>query len=211
MSAAKQVALWADQLRALAAHGLHYVDNPYDQERYEQITAIALAMMALATGEAVTDWAPIRDTVLTHSTPFAVGDAAVIDDDGRILLLQRSDNGLWAMPGGALEVGETAARGVAREALEETGVHCEPIGLVGIFDSRFCGTESRHHLYQITFLCRPTGEATHGQPSHAHEAMDVAWFAEDELPTALDPGHRSRIPKAFAFWRGGEPPFFDSP
>jgi len=211
MSTAKQVALWADQLRAMAAHGLQYVDNPYDEERYQQITAIALEMMALATGEAVADWAPIRDTVLTHSTPFAVGDAAVIDDDGRILLLQRSDNGLWAMPGGALEVGETAAAGVAREAVEETGVHCEPVGLVGIFDSRFCGTESRHHLYQITFLCRPTEGVAVVQPSHAHEAVDVAWFAENELPAALDPGHRTRIPKAFAFWRGEQPPFFDSP
>ena len=118
---AEQLALWADQLRAMAAHGLRFVDNPYDEERYHKITAIALDMLALATGGTLADLEPLRDTVLRHTTPFAVGDAAVIDDQARILLIRRADNGLWAMPGGVLEVGETAAEGVVREALEETG------------------------------------------------------------------------------------------
>ena len=77
-----------------------------------------------------------------------MGDAAVIDDDGRILLVQRADNSKWAMPGGAMEVSETPAEGVVREAFEETGVRCEVVALVGVFDSRLCGTISRHHLYQ---------------------------------------------------------------
>jgi ADP-ribose pyrophosphatase YjhB (NUDIX family) len=83
-----------------------------------------------------------------------VGDGAVIDPDGRLLMDRRADNGMWAMPGGALEVGETPAEGVVWEVLEETGVHCRPVAMVGVFDSRLCGTESRHHLYHFVFLCR---------------------------------------------------------
>jgi 8-oxo-dGTP pyrophosphatase MutT (NUDIX family) len=48
----------------------------------------------------------------------------VIDPQGRILLMQRTDDRKWAMPGGGLEVGETPAAGVVREAFEETGVRC---------------------------------------------------------------------------------------
>ncbi len=206
---AEQIALWADQLRAMAAHGLRFVDNPYDEERYHQITEIALAMSALATGETLADLEPLRGTVLSHPTPFAVGDAAIIDDQARILLIRRVDNGLWAMPGGALDVGETAAEGVVREALEEAGVYSEAVGLVGIFDSRFCGTKSRHHLYQITFLCRLLDKPHAAQPSHAHEVLETAWFAEAALPDAIDPGHITRIPLAFQVWRGERQPFFD--
>lgn len=205
---AQQIALWADQLRAMSVQALHYVDNPYDEERYHQINAIALEMLALATGDSLTALESLRDTALQQPTPFAVGDAAVIDQQGRILLIRRADNGLWAMPGGALDVGETAAEGVVREALEETGVACEAVGLVGIFDSRFCGTKSRHHLYQIVFLCRPTA-AANVEASHAHEVHETQWFTEAELPNAIDPGHISRIPIAFQVYRGERPPFFD--
>ena len=191
----EQVALWADQLRAMSAHGLHYVDNAYDAERYQQIMEIALAMVAFASGETMADLEPLRGTV-------------IIDDQERLLLIRRADNGLWAMPGGALEVGETPAEGVVREALEEAGVYSEAVGLVGIFDSRFCGTKSRHHLYQITFLCRPLDKAP-TQPSHAHETLETAWFTEAELPDAIDPGHSRRIPIAFQIVRGERQPFFD--
>lgn len=209
MNTAEQLALWADQLRAMATSGLLYVNNPYDEERYHKITAIALAMLALAAGETLADLVPIQETILKHVTPFAVGDAAIIDAEGRILLIQRADNALWAMPGGGLDVGETAAAGVVREALEEAGVYSEAVGIVGIFDSRFCGTKSRHHLYQLTLLCRPLDRPPLAQPSHAHEVLATGWFAEHELPAAIDPGHVTRIPIAFQVWRGERQPFFD--
>ena len=142
-------------------------------------------------------------------TPIAVGDAAVIDDEGRILLIQRADNGLWAMPGGALEVGETPAEGVLREAFEESGVRAEAVALVGVFDSRLCKTVTRHHLYQFVFLCRPTNGHEAETPTHASETLGADWFPEDALPDNLDPGHAVRIPHAYRVWHGEGAPFFD--
>ena len=169
---------------------------------------IILEMLALATGEPWEQIEPLRASVFASPTPFAVGDAAIIDEAGRILLIQRADNGLWAMPGGALEVGETPAEGVLREALEETGLHCQAVALVGVFDSRLCGTVSRHHLVQFLFLCRPSGAAA--QPaSHAVEVLAARWFSEQELPEQIDPGHRSRVPEAFRVWHGDSRVFFD--
>lgn len=209
MNTSEQLALWADQLRAMAASGLLYVNNIYDEERYHKMQAMALEMLALASGETLAELMPLRETILNHITPFAVGDAAIIDEQGRILLIQRADNGLWAMPGGALDVGETPAEGVVREALEEAGVYSEAVALVGIFDSRFCGTRSRHHLYQIVLLCKPLDRPPLEQPSHAHEVQASGWFTEAELPADLDPGHVTRIPIAFQVWRGERQPFFD--
>jgi ADP-ribose pyrophosphatase YjhB (NUDIX family) len=116
---------------------------------------------------------------------------------------------MWAMPGGALEVGETPAQGVVREAFEETGVHCRAVALVGVFDSRRCGAVYPLHLYHFVFLCGPLPDAASETPSHALETLGCDWFAEAGLPDDLDSGHRTRIPYAFASWHGKQEAFFD--
>ena len=209
MELAQQIAAWADKLRDLSALGLHYTRDSYDKDRYTVIQNIAMSMLALATGDSLEQLEPLRAPVFSRPTPLAVGDAAVIDEQGHILLIQRADNHMWAMPGGAMEVGETPAEGAVRETLEETGVHCRPVALVGVFDSRLCGTPSRHHLYHISFLCEPVAGAQQGAPSTACEVLDVGWFSEDELPPDIDPGHVSRIPEAYRMWHKRGPAFFD--
>jgi ADP-ribose pyrophosphatase YjhB (NUDIX family) len=208
MTPVGQIALWADRLRGLSAMGLHFSKNTYDQEHYRQVQTISMEMLAVATGEPWEQIEPLRAPIFSRPTPFVAGEGAVIDADGRILLIRRADNGLWAMPGGALEVGETSAEGVVREVLEETGVHCRAIGLVGVFDSRLCGTPTRHHLYQLVFLCQPLDQAAE-PPSHAQETLGVGWFPEHTLLADIDPGHESRLPLAFRAWHGESRAFFD--
>ena len=209
MTPAQQLALWADRLRGIAALGLHFAQNDYERDRHLAVQTIALELMALSSGDSLATLEPLRATVFAQATPLAVGDAAIIDEAGRMLLIQRADNRQWAMPGGAFEVGETPAEGAVREALEETGVACVPIALVGVFDSRRCGTTSRHHLYQFVFLCRPLPMLPAAEPTHRHEVLQMQWFAEHELPAALDPGHATRIPTAFQVWRGERGAYFD--
>jgi ADP-ribose pyrophosphatase YjhB (NUDIX family) len=210
MMPTEQVAFWADKLRDISALGLHFSQNIYDNTRYQAVQDVAMAMSAFATGESLEQMEPLRAPVFSRPTPLVGGDAAVIDDAGRILLVQRADNCKWAMPGGALEVGETPAEGVVREALEETGVYCQAVALIGVFDSRHCGMTSRYHLYSCMFLCRPL-DTNAKRPSHAIEVLNVDWFAENSLPENIDPGHISRIPEAFRAWRGDRRPFFDRP
>jgi ADP-ribose pyrophosphatase YjhB (NUDIX family) len=199
---AEQIAAWADKLHDISALGLRFADNPYDKERYRTVQGIAMAMLALATNESPERLESLRAPIFSRPTPFAVGDAAVIDEEGRILLIRRADNHKWAMPGGALEVGETPAEGIQREVFEETGVRCRAVALVGVFDSRLCGSVTRHHMYHINILCVPTDDSAMGEAPYAHEVLDVRWFAEGELPSDIDPGHVSRIPEAFRVWRG---------
>jgi ADP-ribose pyrophosphatase YjhB (NUDIX family) len=210
MTPAEQIALWADKLRDMSASGLKYAENIYDRERYAAIQQIAIEMLALATGQSVEAIEPLRGPIFSRPTPLVAGIGAVIDPDARILLMRRSDNGLWGLPGGALEVGETAAAGAAREVLEETGVRCDPVALVGIYDSlRAGGPASGQHIYNITFLCRPRPGEQVAALSHAHETLETGWFAEDALPPELWPRHVPRVRDAFRVWRGEHIAQFD--
>lgn len=210
MSIAGQIASWADKLRDLSAEGLRFSQDIYDRARYQAVQDVALSMLAVASGREIESLEPLRGTIFAHFTPLVGGEAAVIDAAGRILLIQRADNRRWAMPGGALQVGESPAEGILREVLEETGVACEPMALVGIFDIRPSGLEGLHHLYLITLLCRPTGRAEAAAATHAHEVLASEWFREDALPQQLHFASRTRIGEAFCAWRnGGTPAFFD--
>jgi 8-oxo-dGTP pyrophosphatase MutT (NUDIX family) len=167
----------------------------------------ALELQALAGGELPESLEPLRGGLFARPTPLSVGDAAVIDEQGRILLMQRADDATWAMPGGALEVGETPAEGALREVWEETGVRCRALALAGVYDSRLCGLRTRQQLYVLNFLCCPIEV-----PPGSHEGLETlatGWFSEDALPEPLHHGHEARIRVAYALWRGERAAWFD--
>ncbi len=198
----QRLGLWADELRAIANEGLQWEgDNPYNVRRCQRILRIAAELFATQDTRAADDIERQYHADLGHVAPYPVGDTAVFDEADRILLIRRRDNGLWAMPGGAFEVGETPAEGACREAWEETGVEVEPVALSGVYDSRLCGSLTPRHLYMFVYLCRP--RITGQRLRVSNETVDVGWYAQAELAAlALDPGHIRRIGDAFGRWRG---------
>lgn len=60
----------------------------------------------------------------------------VVDADGRVLLQRRTDNGMWALPGGTMELGESIGDCGIRETYEETGIRIEITGIVGLHQPR---------------------------------------------------------------------------
>lgn len=209
MKPAEQIALWADMLRDISALGLQYAQNVYDHERYQTLQNLMIEMLAYATAHEHEDLEPLRTTVFSRPSPVVGGAAAIISSEGRLLLMRRSDNHLWVMPGGMAEVGETPAQVVVREAYEETGIRCEVVRLVGIYDSRYWDPGRAQHLYKLTFLCRPLKAEAPEEPTHAQETLDIAWFSETALPEDLYEGHRKRIDDAFAVWRGSQDVYSD--
>ena len=67
-----------------------------------------------------------------HDLVLNPGVAALIhDESGRVLLQRRSYDGLWSLPAGAVDPGESPAQAVVREVWEETGLKVVPVGLEG--------------------------------------------------------------------------------
>ena len=107
--------------------------------------------------------------------------AAVFDDDGRLLLQRRADNGHWSMPGGGLDTGETLAHTAQRETLEETGLEVEPLQVLAVGAGHSVVFANGDQLYPMgaIFACRVAG----GQPRpDGHESTDVGFFQRDKLP-----------------------------
>ncbi|BEL04468.1 NUDIX domain-containing protein [Actinoplanes sichuanensis] len=122
-------------------------------------------------------------------------NAVVVNDSGEILLIRRSDNGNWALPGGAMDLGESLPQTAVRETAEETGIDIVITGLVGIF------TDPRHVIlytsngevrqeFSIVFTAQPVG----GEPTPSEETTEVRWASEAECRTLpMDPSMRRRI------------------
>lgn len=190
----------ADELRAIGQTGLFYArreDDEYDIARYERVLALAARLFALTDTRSADEVLAIYSGDIGVQSPKIAAFGAVFDAEGRILLMQRADNRLWAMPGGMVEVGETAAQAAEREFWEETGVRVRAERLIGIFDNRAYGGRAPFQTYLIGFMCSHVS----GTPHPTSEALDVGYFPEDDLPP-LTPGARDRVPQAFAWQRG---------
>lgn len=111
-----------------------------------------------------------------------VGVAAVVLRAGQVLLVQRGREparGLWGLPGGMLELGETVAEGVRREVWEECGVEIEVGPLVGVFEpmQRDDAGRLRYHYVVLDYLARYVG----GELQAADDADDARWVSPAEL------------------------------
>jgi 8-oxo-dGTP pyrophosphatase MutT (NUDIX family) len=108
------------------------------------------------------------------ANPYSVSVAGVVlDDNGRVLLVQRRENGRWEPPGGVLDRGETIAAGLQREVREETGLEIEPGPLTGVYQNL------RAHVIALAFRCRPIG----GHLTPSDETSDFRWASPVELGT----------------------------
>ncbi|MFG2048772.1 NUDIX hydrolase [Micromonospora sp. NPDC048935] len=136
--------------------------------------------------------APKPNSIVVAVTVF------VQDEQERVLLIQRTDNGLWALPGGAQDFGEYIAETAVRETREETGVEVKVTGVVGIYTNpnhvvEYSDGEVRQQ-FSICFRCRYIG----GEPTTSDESSAVRWVAQDDLDgLSIHPSMRLRIDCGF--------------
>jgi ADP-ribose pyrophosphatase YjhB (NUDIX family) len=142
---------------------------------------------------AKTDYYDDPDAPAANSLVVAV-TAVVVDDEGRVLMIERTDNGKWALPGGAQELGESVRGAAVRETLEETGIEIDVVGVAGIYsDPRHVIAYDDGEVRQ-EFSISVLGKAVGGAPRTSSESRVVRWVepsALDSLP--IDQRMRRRI------------------
>lgn len=120
--------------------------------------------------------------------------AVVLDQAGDLLLVHKTDNDLWALPGGGVDPGESVSEAVLREVLEETGMDVEVVRLSGVY------TNPRHVMayddgevrqqFSLCFIARLIG----GEPRTSSETSEVAFVPIDRLDALnIHPSMRLRI------------------
>lgn len=174
---------WVLSLTAIARTGLAFTDSLYERERYEEILKVVTRMQATAVDAGggvdptVFDEGP--KGVPGYVTPKTAVGAIVLDTARRVLLVKRSDSGVWLYPTGWADVGYSSAEVVVKEVHEETGIRCTPTRLLAVLDGMQLGF-TRVAMYSTIFLCRADG----GQlTAHPLETSGVGWFELDELPS----------------------------
>ncbi|MFI6388829.1 NUDIX hydrolase [Nonomuraea sp. NPDC050540] len=119
----------------------------------------------------------------------------VTNAEGALLMIRRSDNDNWAVPGGAIDLGESIPDAAIRETLEETGITCEITGLSGTYsDPRHVILYTSNGEARQEFSLVLTGRAVTGTPTPSDESREVRWVPRDqvmELP--MDRSMRMRI------------------
>lgn len=188
---ARDLARWSETLAAIARTGLGFTENLYERERFEEVLHVAADIKAAATelddevevqretDHFVHEWmSNIGEGVPGYVTPKVAIGAVVGDDDGRLLLVQRADSGIWLYPTGWADVGYSPAEVAVKEVAEETGIECEPVQVLSIIDGQRMGF-SRFAMYMLLFHCRAVGGELCGHPL---ECSDVGWFSQDDLP-----------------------------
>ncbi len=110
-----------------------------------------------------------------------IGCSAVIfDADKKILLTRRSDNGLWCLPSGAMEPGESVAEACAREVWEETGLNVDVVRLVGVYSDPHriivYPDGNKVHIVALSFEAKVTG----GELGLSNETTEFGYFTLEE-------------------------------
>jgi ADP-ribose pyrophosphatase YjhB (NUDIX family) len=177
MRPSEQIRFWAHELAAMARTGSEFATNDYDRDRFRRMLTIGEEMAAMTIDAAFTPERPYLADVGIAS-PKVGCSVAAFDDEGRVILIKRADNGRWALPGGYAEVGSTPSVNALRELHEETGFHAELERLVGVYDNKSLGGISPYQFYICCFRARITG----GDATPSVETPEVVLADPGELP-----------------------------
>ncbi len=167
-----------EEIQATARTGLAFSTNEYDRDRYQHLLDLAVnhyaQLLVLKPAEILLRFQQESGCI----TPKLGADAAIFNDSGQILLMERSDGSGWCLPCGWVEVNETAAEAAIREAYEETGLTVSVVRLVGVY-SRKAGYEySPHSMTAIVHLC----EIISGSLTLSHEGLALKYWDLDAVP-----------------------------
>ena len=167
-----------------------------DKKRYERLLELVSIEYADLSGLRPDTIAKRFKSDVGHVTPMVGVDTAVFNNEGHLLLVKRSDDQLWALPGGWAELGETYQTSARREVREETGLEVEIQCAIDVL-SRMPGDFGQPHTSYHLLL---HGEVLSGKISTSDETIEVGYHDHTAI-TDWHRDHRKMAERAHAFWR----------
>ncbi len=177
---------WAREIQALAQTSYHFSENEYQRQRNRRLMEIAAEIIAEYADLETPPLAKAFDSQVGYATPHIDVRGAAFQE-GKLLMVRESQDGGWTMPGGWADVGEMPSVAAEREVWEEAGFRVKAKKVIGVYDANRVGPLEVFHAYKIVFLC----DVLSGAARPSNETSEVAFFAEDEIPSVLS-GERTR-------------------
>ena len=193
MRPSEPIRFWAHELAAIGRTGLEFAKDDYDRDRYTRAQAVAEGLAALTIDATFTPERPYLPD-LWMATPKIGCSVAAFDDDGRVVLIRRADNGRWALPGGVAEVGDPPSKNALRELHEETGFDARLERLVGVYDNKSLGSVAPYQFYICCFRARITG----GEATPSVETLEVVLTDPAHVPEDMSLLQRTMLADSLA-------------
>lgn len=186
---------WAQRIQAIAQAGLTYSKDPYDLQRFTQLRELVVEIMAGYTTVPHETLSATLNAEKGYLTPKVDVRAVVFDAGGKLLLVRERGEGLWSLPGGWADVGDSPGEVAAREAAEESGYQVQPVKMLAVLD------RARHghppliwYVYKLFIRCILVS----GSSRESLETDGVGFFSRDALPPlSLDRVTHSQIQRMF--------------
>jgi ADP-ribose pyrophosphatase YjhB (NUDIX family) len=193
----RELLLLAKRVQAVAENGLHYSENDYDLDRYNDLEEIATRMISL-----ITNLSPETIKVATterngYRTPKIDVRCVIFNNSDEILMVKERVDSCWSLPGGWCDVGFTPREIAEKEAFEEAGIRVRAHRVLAIFDKKqHAHPEDLFYTYKIFMECVPESLDI----STGMETLDVGFFKQGSLPVLSTPRNTAyQIDRMFDF------------
>jgi ADP-ribose pyrophosphatase YjhB (NUDIX family) len=169
---------WARKVQAIAQNGLAFSHDPFDRERYSQLSQLVAQLLSAHLRIPLTTTRTFWEGEYGYATPKVDVRGGVFQSD-RVLLVRERSDGLWTLPGGWVDVNDAPSQAIEREIHEESGYQARAVKLAALVDkNRHPHPAGLHHIYKLFFVCELTG----GAPAASAETDAVEFFPVQALP-----------------------------
>ncbi len=182
--------------RVIARNGLNHTKDIFDRERYQRLLEVVTQTYSELLEVPVE---PIREQFLAeigHITPKVGSNAAIINEHGEILLMERANGTGWCLPCGWLEPNESPCEAAVRETWEETGLNIRILRLIDICTRKPNAVNGPFTTLSVVYLCEVIG----GELRLSHEGRELRYWNIDEI-TDWHATHEHHARAAYAEWQ----------
>ena len=184
-----------DEVQATARTGLHFSENPFDRERYTRLLDTAQRQYAAHTSLDNPVIAERFESEIGYVTAKVGADAAVFDDQDRILVARRADDDKWGLIAGWVDPNESPEQTAVRELAEEVGVQARVDRLVGVFFREARAASTRTARCRSSTWRRSRADGPHRSPTRSASSRggrSTTWAQTNGITIT----RRSRAPRS---------------